>query len=341
MDPQSPRISNPVETLPEALPEASSEQILPETTDYPQDDRASSVAATMQDTEAHNGSLTNAALPQRLSKVAMSYRTNEWAKHLENAERPDLDALHVPSLPGVALEEVPEEAPAPVSEEIAYPMRTAASPGGVSRADSGVDSDALAPLPINTLLGQRESLMRKRTSSSSFTPTTSAANLLEKAEQDNMTLAQRRQILQHHQATSPGLQPQTPSMSHRKSPPSSAQKWQKKAWATTAPLPGFDSHQPKRTKSSSSDRKREELYAGWRGSMREITPPQTQAYTAEQQRAALLNERRQKEADRKRRESSQQQRASMMDSMMRNPQMLDAHREAMRKMQSNATRKAS
>lgn len=336
----------------------------------------------MQDTEAHNGSLTDAALPQRLSKVAMSYRTNEWAKHLETAERPDLDAPHVPTSPGVALE-VLEEAPAPVSEEIAYSMRTAqrnsswtssnprtsiaplnrsastlsddslldkgsmnrpspvASPGGVSRADSGVDSDALAPLPSNTLLGQRQSLMRKRTSSSSFTPTTSAANLLEKAEQDNMTLAQRRQILQHHQATSPGLQLQTPSTSLRKPPPSSAQKWQKKAWATTAAPSGFDSHQPKRTTSSSSDRKREELYAGWRGSMRDMTPPQTQAYTAEQQRAALLNERQQKEMDRKRRESAQQQRASMMDSMMRSGQMLDAHREAMRKMQANANKRAA
>jgi hypothetical protein len=377
----SPSVSEPAEALRE---DPSEPQGLPEPIETPQDDCASSIAATMEETEAHNGSLTGAALPQRLSKVAMSYRTNEWAKHLETAERPDLDALHVPSSPGVILEEVPEEVSAPVSDEIAYPLRAAqrnsnrttienrasiaalnrsastlsedsllgkrsssrpspvASPGGVSRADSGVESDALGPLPSNTLMGQRESLMRKRTSSSQFfTPTTSAANLLEQAEQDNMTLAQRRQILQHHQANSPGLQPQLSSASTRKPPPSSAQKWQKKAWATTAAPEGFNSHQPKRTTSSSSDRKREELYAGWRGSMRDLTPPQTQAYTAEQQHSALLNARRQKEMERKRRESDQQQRASMMESMMRNPQMLDAHREAMRKMQSNATRNAS
>jgi hypothetical protein len=60
-----------------------------------------------------------------------------------------------------------------------------------------------------------------------------------------------------------------------------------------------------------------------------------------QQREALLNERRQKELERQQRESVQQQRASMMDSMMRSGQMLDAHREAMRKMQSNANKRAA
>jgi hypothetical protein len=75
--------------------------------------------------------------------------------------------------------------------------------------------------------------------------------------------------------------------------------------------------------------------------MRDVTPPQTQAYLAEQQRVALLNERRQKEMEKQKREATQQQRASMLDSMMRSGHMLDAHREAMRKMQANASRNAS
>jgi hypothetical protein len=49
-------------------------------------------------------------------------------------------------------------------------------------------------------------------------------------------------------------------------------------------------------------------------------------------------DRRQKEMEKQQRELMQQQRASQMDSMMRSGQMMDAHREAMRKMQANANR---
>lgn len=330
--------------------------------------------------ESHVGSLSDGVLPTRLSKVALSYRTNEWAKHLETAEKPELETLAMPA-PEVILEEVSEEVPAPVSEETAFPLagsrRTSRrvsversnssiglnrslstsqhslieqrsmtqspptiSPAVLSRSNSSVRVDALAPLPSNTLMGQRESLMRKRTSSQSITPTSSTPNLLEQAEQENLSLAQRRHLLQHHQSTNPLIHQVSPTP--RKGPPSVAQKWQNKAWATSkgAP-PGFDSHQPKRTSSSQSDQKREELLAGWRNQIQDVTTPQTQAYLAEQQRVALLNERRQKELEKQQREASQQQRASMMDSMMRSGQMLDAHREAMRKMQRDAMRRAS
>lgn len=72
--------------------------------------------------------------------------------------------------------------------------------------------------------------------------------------------------------------------------------------------------------------------------MRDVTPPQTQAYLVEQQRTALINERRQKELEKQKREAAQLQRASQLDSMMRSGHMLDAHREAMRKMQAGANR---
>ncbi|KAF4585609.1 sulfite exporter TauE/SafE family protein [Ophiocordyceps camponoti-floridani] len=41
--------------------------------------------------------LTKDRLPHRMSRVAMSYRTNEWAKHLGYAETPDPDELHLGS----------------------------------------------------------------------------------------------------------------------------------------------------------------------------------------------------------------------------------------------------
>ncbi|KJZ74071.1 hypothetical protein HIM_06520 [Hirsutella minnesotensis 3608] len=40
-------------------------------------------------------SLIKEHLPRSLSRVAMSYRTNEWAKHLGHAETPDPDELHI------------------------------------------------------------------------------------------------------------------------------------------------------------------------------------------------------------------------------------------------------
>ncbi|RDA91385.1 hypothetical protein CP533_6884 [Ophiocordyceps camponoti-saundersi (nom. inval.)] len=39
--------------------------------------------------------LTKDRLPRRISRVAMSYRTNEWAKHLGYAETPDPEELHL------------------------------------------------------------------------------------------------------------------------------------------------------------------------------------------------------------------------------------------------------
>lgn len=334
--------------------------------------------------ESHVGSLRDGVLPERLSKVALSYRTNEWAKHLEAADRPSLDEIPEPSSPGVILEEGQQELPAPVSAEIASPLlgsrrasqRTSmesktykpnnqglnrststfsqeslvdqrsltrsppvVSPGVLSRSHSGTRLDVLSPLPSNTLMGKRESLIKNRVSSQSFTPNTSSANLLaEQAEQETMSLSQRRQILQQQQ-TSPMLQHQASFTSQRKAPPSASQKWQKNGLAIKGAPPGFDSHQPKRTRSSQSDQKREQLYAGWRDNMRDVTPPQTAEHAVEQQRQALLNERRQRELKKQQREASQQQRASQMDSMMRSGQMLDAHREAMRKMQADANKR--
>ncbi|KZM19501.1 uncharacterized protein EKO05_0003032 [Ascochyta rabiei] len=344
-------------------------------------EKAPSQSSQTEHEESRVGSLKERALPTRFSKVALSYRTNEWAKHLETADLPELDELSTPASPGAALDHDLEEAPAPVSDEIAAPLNgsqrnskamsienkssaflnrststsqrslaeqqpmsrspSVLSSRILSRSNSGTQLDALTPLPTNTLMGQRESLIRNRVSSHSFSPLPSPGQtLLEQNDQEDMTLAQRRQLLKQG-PTSPLLQHQPPIVSPRRPPPSTAQKWQKKGWAGQGVAPGFDSHQPQRTASSQSNRKREDLYADWRETIRDVSPPQTAAYIAEQQRAVLLHERQQKEVERQQREAVQQQRLSMMDNMMRSGQMLDAHREAMRKMQANANKRAA
>ncbi|KAF5973608.1 sulfite exporter family [Fusarium coicis] len=57
-------------------------------------------------------SLTKDRLPRSLSRVALSYRTNEWAKHLSNAEAPEVDQIHFEVSQNPAVPTI--EAPAPV-----------------------------------------------------------------------------------------------------------------------------------------------------------------------------------------------------------------------------------
>jgi hypothetical protein len=345
-----------------------------------------SQSSRLEQGELQTGSLAENVLPEKLSKVALSYRTNEWAKHLEAADKPDYEDMFRPSSPGIMLANGLEEKPTPVSEELAADLyenkrdsrRTSAgsrmqrtsshglerntstfsqdslvkqrsmtyspsmvSPGILSRSNSRIRQDTLSPLPSNTLLSKRESLIKNRASALTMSPQSSPSNLLGQhgEEEEEMTLGQRRQLLQQQQLLSPTLTHQSSVRSPGRTPPSASQKWQMKAWAAKGAPAGFDSHQPKRANSSAqTEQKREQLYAGWRDTMRDIAPPQTAAHIAEQQRAALMMERRQKEMEKQQREMMQQQRASQMDSMMRSGQMMDAHREAMRKMQANANR---
>ncbi len=80
------------------------------------DGKARSVAASVDSAPA---SLTKDRLPRPLSKIAMSYRTNEWAKHLSNAEAPEPEALQLS-------EYAPEEAPDVTEDEGAAPVNVQA-----------------------------------------------------------------------------------------------------------------------------------------------------------------------------------------------------------------------
>ncbi|KAF1957561.1 hypothetical protein CC80DRAFT_491650 [Byssothecium circinans] len=336
-----------------------------------------STASSQSQPEQHDsatGSLKG-ALPPTLSKIAQAYRVNEWSKHLEAAEKPDLDDIEEPDSPGIQID---HERPAPVSEELVQPLVKAKrnsnrvsvgvqpkekftrsdsntsktstlAGGGVSRVGaqamnrlSGNSSLqppsprtsitkrlSSAPTPTaNTLMSQRESLIRNRTSSQSLLPQSASANNL--AQGDDMTLAQRRRALQHQK------------------PPSASQKWQKGQRVSSNPIqsPVFDSHQPKRSSNATSDQRREDLLVNWRESIRQTStaPVEASVVTVDEQqqqrRAALMHAKRQKETEKQQRAMVAQQRESMMHNMMRSNEMLDAHRDAMRRMQSAANRNA-
>ncbi|KAF7563815.1 hypothetical protein G7046_g287 [Stylonectria norvegica] len=80
-------------------------------------------------------SLTKDRLPRSLSRVAMSYRTNEWAKHLSQAEAPQPDELKVAE-PAKEEETVPEK-PAPVHvEQLQQAVHEGTPPPAMTRSES-------------------------------------------------------------------------------------------------------------------------------------------------------------------------------------------------------------
>ncbi|KAG5957507.1 hypothetical protein E4U58_005952 [Claviceps cyperi] len=84
-------------------------------------------------------SLTRDRLPRPLSRVAMSYRTNEWAKHLSRAERPEPDELLLPQARAKNTAIEPKERPVSVNiEELQQTAETGGPPSDVRRSASKV-----------------------------------------------------------------------------------------------------------------------------------------------------------------------------------------------------------
>ncbi|KAI9784019.1 MAG: hypothetical protein M1816_001101 [Peltula sp. TS41687] len=351
-------------------------------------------------------------LPKNVSKVVMCYRTNEWAKHVTQAEKPELEELEVTE-DGVALAEAadppalaasgqstPENAqPKPSNENTETPgnsqvpqelahssshpslifttenrqqplSRTVSSNTtthptlnnqqritsrsslsnnpfmkssvqstrvlsqpqvNLSRALRSVSTPIPRQSPFdspaeiqataatnggrpNTLLAQRENQIRTRYSSSSLNlnqhnstlapvpeleinPSDSISlsdqNSPRIIDDDNMSLSERKELLQHQQ------QQYQPASQHRAIPPPQSK-----------PYP-YDSHQPKRHSDTPVDpRRREAMLAQWRQSLRDDS---TGANTAPHVWAEAHRAERMRKGD-----------------------MLDAHREAIRRMQAVA-----
>ncbi|KAG0652330.1 hypothetical protein D0Z07_1416 [Hyphodiscus hymeniophilus] len=77
---------------------------------------ANSAPSVVSTAESKPAILTKESLPPKQSKVVMSYRTNEWAKHLSTADAPDLEELKLAEYP-VETEAKKTEVAAPVNVE--------------------------------------------------------------------------------------------------------------------------------------------------------------------------------------------------------------------------------
>ncbi|KAK3374921.1 hypothetical protein B0H63DRAFT_437884 [Podospora didyma] len=76
--------------------------------------KSSKASQSVASVDSIPASLSRGNLPPALSRVALSYRTNEWAKHLSAAETPELDTLQLPELPEEAPAHLRSEEPAPL-----------------------------------------------------------------------------------------------------------------------------------------------------------------------------------------------------------------------------------
>ncbi|KAK8126096.1 uncharacterized protein PG998_001855 [Apiospora kogelbergensis] len=92
-------------------------------------------------------SLTKDRLPTNLSRVAKSYRTNEWAKHLALADAPELEELKAEVLPTPEQATAHEEISAPVDvQALQQTAATAALPPAVMPMPTPSPSSELAPM---------------------------------------------------------------------------------------------------------------------------------------------------------------------------------------------------
>lgn len=106
-------------------------------TDGTAEEKESTVGKTIA-SEVNSGpvSLTKAHLPGRMSKIAMSYRTNEWAKHLSYADVPATEELSILE-PIVSVVTPVEEQAAPVDvKELQKTAANAAPPPAMPRSTS-------------------------------------------------------------------------------------------------------------------------------------------------------------------------------------------------------------
>ncbi|KAF5232383.1 hypothetical protein FANTH_13002 [Fusarium anthophilum] len=131
-------------------------------------------------------SLTKDRLPRSLSRVALSYRTNEWAKHLSHAEAPEVDEIHIEASQNPAVPTV--EAPAPVHVDELRKSSAEGTPAPmISRPDSQASNYSHTasrrnvkqhvPAALALLTGESQSRSPGTTPTSSLMARTSSGGL--------------------------------------------------------------------------------------------------------------------------------------------------------------------
>jgi hypothetical protein len=202
--------------------------------------------------------------------------------------------------------------------------------------------NVVSPIDSTTLMAQRDSRVRNRYSSTPLnvgpsdstpqlsmdpsmyiTPNHSSPQFQSpiSMDDDNVSLSQRRELLQRPPSSQElsSLPPQTTRLSSHAS--------------------SFDSHQPQRQTSSHDPQKREAMLATWRESMRrDVAATVVPKATVEQRRADMMLERHHSRQSKQFHEAEKVYKDQAMDQAMRSRDMMEAHKEAIRRMQASANK---
>jgi hypothetical protein len=202
-----------------------------------------------------------------------------------------------------------------------------------------------SPSPHHTLMGKRESLIKNRFSTANvqlLTPNPDSVpslisspndslSVLESrysaVEDDDVPLAQRRALIRRGSSIGSSVGHSTYLSS------------QHGGIASPQDLT-FDSHQPKRDSGPTQD-KRELMLASWRESMRQDLASSVQPkIEVEARREEMLTQQRQSLVKQQQKEHDRVRRTSIIDDRMRKGDMMELHKEAIRKMQATANQHA-
>jgi len=370
------------------------------------DKLAGTLNSTVSAIESKPSSLTKDQLPARFSKVAMSYRTNEWAKHLSTADSPELEELHIPEASIEEEASSSNEIPVPVNvnelqqtaANVAFPARIMSkkSPNNTPTLSRSNSSLASSTSPRTELLNGASPNLQRSASQQSFKHLSQQPNTRPMSHRNSSTPNIPHQIIE-----SPIEQNFSPSHPHGNSVVLHAKRdtlnrgmtWNNstlasmpKMYTTSLKTPAagdfntqsqnslalgrpeleaasmsqrlttsrqssqtshlvqhqqnfFDSHQPKRQSSTPHTLSREQQLESWRSSVQQdIKASAPVTNTLERQRSVLWQARQAEGQMRALEERRKGARDSAFDERMRRGDMLDAHREAIRKMQGIANK---
>jgi len=344
--------------------------------------------------------LTKAALPPALPKVASSYRTNEWAKHLSNADIPEVEDIKLFQPPTEA-DSIPEEAPVVVhvkdlqqkpepvitppavrstSQLSSYPF-----PPQIPRTNSYQSLDSSKAQPTNVPWPQAvisrsashqslqqvttQQMQPMRSYRNSSTPNVSQT-LVESPIEDSpgplpsSSVGQRETTLRNKSSFGFNSLPTAPEAISRSSSDIRSSKirdsrldddentsitarrsvMRQSTLSTLTPQlrqnPTFDSHQPRRQSSTPvNGLSRDNQLAQWRASVQQDLQANVQPKKSlDKSRSALLQEKMIAERQKEIEQARKGMRENALDERMRKGDMLEAHREAMRRMQKEANK---
>ncbi|RKF59765.1 hypothetical protein OnM2_057021 [Erysiphe neolycopersici] len=411
-DPSSPKSSPP--SITDSKLEINSQ--IPK--NFPQNHHKSS-SSISSSTNLQIKKITKDNLPSHVSKVFMSYRTNEWAKHLEYAEKPEIEDLEKYDLSSHSeFENVEKPVPVRIQElqqtsEIQHPP-TLHSPSnkfyrqsGIATSESNLYSDSnnqskekiITNNSQGSLVSQHSLVPSYRVNRLSMAPsahnnlrfehsTDSRSTLIESskgcnglpqahlngARVRNSTLINQRSSIARNKglykrssgvsildpnsavisqagSSETGSTYNCPLLLENDETMSLSQRRDliRQASIAAAANPNQSSHsmiyntnQLRRMSTLPSSQTRQQKLAWWRASVRQdlqaSLPPEDRI---EQQRNKLRESQKLDELRRLAEERKKDAREEAWDDMMRSGEMLDAHREALRRLQHKANQKIS